>query len=86
MLTKYIEKAMHQAHYETMENGNFFGAIPACKGCWGEGATLEECRQDLIDALESWMMHRLRRGMELPVIDGIDLNINTTEAAYAEAN
>ena len=44
MPTKYIEHAMRHAHYELMENGRFFGSSRS-PGCWGEGATLEECRR-----------------------------------------
>jgi predicted RNase H-like HicB family nuclease len=65
-----------------MENGRFFGSIDPCKGCWGEGATLEECREELRGALECWILVGARHGDALPVIDGIDLN--TKE--YAEAN
>lgn len=86
MLTDYITATMNEAHYEVMEDGRFFGSIPSCKGCWGEGAQLEECRQDLCDAVESWMLHRIRRGMELPIMAGIDLNVPVTQNEYAEAN
>lgn len=82
MLTEYIEQAMRKAHYEVMENGRFFGAIPPCAGCWGEGATLEECRDELRGALECWILVGVRHGDKLPEIDGIDLN----PKAYAEAD
>ncbi len=74
MLTEYMEHAMHKAHYETTENGRFFGSIHLCRGCWGEGSTLEECRDELLGALECWILVGVRHGDELPVIDGIDLN------------
>jgi len=74
MLTEYIEHAMRKAHYQLMENGRFFGSIASCPGCWGEGATLEECRDDLRAALECWIMVGMRHGDELRAIDGIDLN------------
>ena len=72
MLTDYIYAAMRQAHYELMETGRFFGAIPPCQGCWGDGATLEACREELQGALECWILVGLRHGDTLPVIDGID--------------
>ena len=73
---------MRKAHYEVMETGRFFGSIPACRGCWGEGATLEECRDELRGALECWILVGVRHGDPLPVIDGIDLN----PKAYAETD
>ena len=82
MLTEYVRQAMRRAHYELMENGRFFGSIPECRGAWGEGTTLEECREELRSALEAWIIVGLRHGDHLPVIDGIDLN----QKQYAEAN
>ena len=82
MLTEYIQAAMRHAHYELMENSRFFGSISECRGAWGEGATLEECREELRGALECWIMVGLRHSDRLPVIDGIDLNAKD----YAEAD
>lgn len=82
MLTDYLQHAMRHAHYELMENGRFFGSIPQCQGAWGEGATLEECRENLAGALDAWLVCGLRHGDRLPVIGGIDLNAT----AYAEAD
>ena len=83
MLTDYIRAAMHHARYELMENGRFFGSIPSCRGCWGEGATLEACRDDLQSALEDWILIKLRHGDQFEPIDGIDLN---PQPEYAEAD
>lgn len=74
MLIPYIRAAMHLARFEPMENGCYFGEIPPCEGCWGEGPSLEACREDLEGALQDWIVVRLRHGLSLPVIAGIDLN------------
>ena len=83
MLIDYIQHALRHARYELMENGRFFGKIPDCPGSWGEGATLEECRDELQSVLEDWLMVGIRHGDPLPVIDGIDLN---PRPAYAQAD
>jgi predicted RNase H-like HicB family nuclease len=57
-----------------MENGRFFATIPECKGLWAEGATLEECRDELQNTLEDWLLLGFQLRHRLPVIDGIDLN------------
>ena len=71
MLTDYIQRAMRHAHYELMENGRFFGSIPECRGAWGEGGSLEECREELEGAFEAWIIAALRHGDPLPVLDGL---------------
>ena len=85
MLIQYVQAAMHEAHYEQMENGRYFGDIPSCKGCWGEGASLEECREDLEGALQDWIIVGLRFGHPLPVIASIDINPRP-ETEYAQAH
>ncbi len=83
MLINYIHTALRHAKYELMENNRFFGSIPECQGAWGDGATLEECREELQSVLEDWIVFRLSRGLDIPVIDGIDLN---PKKEYAEAD
>ncbi|HWX21704.1 MAG TPA: type II toxin-antitoxin system HicB family antitoxin [Candidatus Binatia bacterium] len=84
MLTQYIQRALHHAKYELMENGRFFGRIPECRGLWAEATTLEECREELQSTLEDWLLLGLQLGHPLPVIDDIDLN--RKEPAHAEAD
>ena len=85
MLTEYIQAGLRGAHYELMENARFFGSIPSCEGVWGEGTTLEETREDLRGAFESWIAVGLRLGHKLPVIASIDINV-AEPAEYAEAD
>lgn len=75
MLTKYIATAMQKATYELLGDETFYGEIPECEGVWGNGKTLEACREDLQDALEGWLILGFRLGHKLPIIDGIDLNL-----------
>jgi predicted RNase H-like HicB family nuclease len=84
MISDYITAALRHAHYELMENGRFYGSIPDCQGCWAEAATLEECREELRETLEDWLLLGLQLGHALPVIDGLDLN--RRELANAEAD
>lgn len=79
MLTKYIKSAMEKAHYEILEESRtYYGGIPGFKGVWAEGETLQACRQELQDVLEEWIIIRLRRGLSLSVLKGIELKINET--------
>ncbi len=76
MLTEYIQKAMGSAHYEIIEDeGTFWGEIPDFQGVWARAETLEKCRESLREALEEWIVFRLKNNLELPVIEKLDLNI-----------
>nr|WP_219904615.1 type II toxin-antitoxin system HicB family antitoxin [Stenomitos frigidus] len=74
---------MHKATYEFLQDSDaaFYGEIPDCPGVWSTGDTLEDCRENVQDALEGWLVLGLRLGHTLPVIDGIDLNAPQQEVA-----
>ena len=76
MIAEYISKAMFKAHYELIDdNEPFYGCIPELNGVWATGKSLEECRQTLITVLEEWILLRVKRGLVIPVIDGISIDI-----------
>jgi len=75
MIRAYIQAAMRHAHYELIDQPGepFYGEIPKCRGVLAIGRTLEECRQDLEDVLDAWLVLRIQRGLKIPVIDGVRL-------------
>lgn len=76
MLTKYIQAAMRQASYEILsDDGSFYGEIPGFDGVYANVDTLEDCREELKEVLEEWILLRVSRNLPLPVIDGIELAI-----------
>ena len=74
-LTDYIQQAMAQAVFEDLGDGTFGGTIPPCWGVIAFGDTVSECRAELQSALEDWMLVGLKLGHPLPVVSGIDLNL-----------
>lgn len=69
MLTEYIEAALKEATYEIIqEEEPYYGAVPSLQGVWATGKTLEECRRNLKEVLEGWIVIRLRRGLPIPPI------------------
>lgn len=73
MLTSYIQSAMRRAKYEILTDGTFYAEIPDLPGVWANASTLEDCRLELQEVLEGWIVLGLRMGHSLPVIDGIAL-------------
>ena len=81
MLTEYIRAAMRRATYEILEDDqSFWGEIPGFQGIWANAPTLEACRDELEEVLQEWIIFRLSDGLDLPVVDGIDLNFPKREA------
>ncbi len=73
MLSKYIQAAMRRAKYEILEDGSFYGEIEGFQGVFANACLLEECREQLQEVLEGWLILGLRLGHPLPVVANITL-------------
>jgi predicted RNase H-like HicB family nuclease len=70
---------MRRAHCEILEDdGTLYGEIPGSEGVWANAATLEECREELEEVLEGWIVLSLSKNLPLPTIDGISPEISST--------
>jgi len=75
MLASYIDRAIEQAVFEIIEDeGTYWGEIPGVQGVWARHSTLVGCQRELREALSDWLALRLRLGLPIPVVAGIDLN------------
>lgn len=76
MLIQYIQTAMRQAKYEILsDDGSFYGEIPGFQGVFANAETLEECREELAEVLEGWIILHLADNTPLPVVNGIKLSV-----------
>jgi predicted RNase H-like HicB family nuclease len=76
MLTQYIDSAMKRAHYEILEDDkSYYGEVKECEGVYANASTLEDCRKELEQTLEDWILFRVSEKLDLPKLDGIDLSI-----------
>ncbi len=67
MLLEYIQEALRRARYEIIDDEEpYYGEVPELQGVWATGKTLEECRENLREAIEGWIIVRLQRGLSLP--------------------
>jgi predicted RNase H-like HicB family nuclease len=74
MFREYLSAAMKRAKYEMLsDDGTYYGEIPGFQGVLANAPDLEECRNQLEEVLEEWLLFRISRGLSVPVVDGIDL-------------
>jgi predicted RNase H-like HicB family nuclease len=67
MLLEYIQEALKRARYEIIDDEEpYYGEVPELQGVWATGKTLEECRENLREAIEGWIIVRLQMGLPLP--------------------
>lgn len=75
MLTKYLHAAMCKASYEILPDGSVYGEIPGFEGVFANTPKLEECREQLLEVLEEWILLGVRLGHALPKVDGMELAV-----------
>ncbi|AKB36464.1 hypothetical protein MSSAC_1874 [Methanosarcina siciliae C2J] len=69
MLIQYIHAALERAQYEIIDDEEpYYGEVPELEGVWATGKTLEECRRNLEEVIDEWIVIRLRNGLPLPRI------------------
>ena len=74
VLAEYIEIAMRDAVFVIfVEDGTYYGDIYGFQGVWANADTLEECRQELKEVLEDWIILGIERGHEIPVLPSMNL-------------
>lgn len=75
-LSEYITEVLKNAVYEKGEQLDVIVAeAPDLPGCLTQAASFEEARQNLVDAIEVWIMSGLRNGEDPPVVNGCRLAI-----------
>ena len=66
MLTEYVQKKMEQAKYKLLGDRTYFGEIPGLRGVWANARTLEECRRELQEVLEDWLLLKVSSKETVP--------------------
>src|SRR5438067_12671762 len=75
-LRDYVAEVLKNVVYERGEQLDVIVAeAPDLPGCMTQGATIEEARENLVDAIEVWLMSGLRNGEDPPVVNGCRLAI-----------
>jgi len=81
MLTEYIKQALEKARYKVLEDGTWFAEIPGFEGVWANASTVEECRHELTEVLEEWLVLKIRDRDSVPDIEGVGIRIKEVVAA-----
>jgi predicted RNase H-like HicB family nuclease len=68
VIREYIQEALERAKYELINNPGepYYAEVPGLAGVWATGETLEQCRRNLADVIEGWLLLRLRKGFDVP--------------------
>lgn len=82
MLIEYVEEALRRARYEIIDDEEpYYGEIEELRGIWATGKTLEECRNNLKDVIEGWILLSIKKGLPIPKLG--DFEIKEIQEAIA---
>ena len=56
MIKQYIHERMKLARYKILDDGSYYGDIPGFCGVLANSENLEECRDELQETLEEWIL------------------------------
>jgi predicted RNase H-like HicB family nuclease len=67
MFLEYVAMALEKAQYKVIEDEYpYFAEVPELEGVWATGKSIEDCRRELIEVIEEWIVARLQRGLSVP--------------------
>ena len=63
----FVQAALKLAvHSKIRDKKPYYAEVPACPGVWANGASKQECVENLQSTLEGWYELRLKKGLSLP--------------------
>jgi predicted RNase H-like HicB family nuclease len=75
MIRQYVDAALRGARYDKLEDGSFCGEVPRLRGVLASADSLEECRDQLAEVIEEWVLVRVARGLRVPPVAGIEVRV-----------
>ena len=66
MLSEFVEKKLRGAKYKILGDKTYFGEISGLRGVWANAKNLEDCRKELQEVLEGWLILKIKDGDPIP--------------------
>jgi predicted RNase H-like HicB family nuclease len=80
MFAEYIQAALEKAEYEVIDNPEpFYAHVSGLVGVWATGKTVEDCRKELIEVIEEWIVAKLQWGQPIPPMGGLTILTSSKE-------
>jgi len=74
MIIEYIEEALKKARYEIIKDEEpYYGEVKELPGVWATGKTLEECRENLREVIEDWIIISLKKNLPIPKLGNYEI-------------
>lgn len=80
MISEFIAKKLKTARYKLLKDGSYFAEIPGVRGVWANTRNLEDCRRQLQEVLEDWLLLKVQDREAIP---GFQFKISRRELRHA---
>jgi predicted RNase H-like HicB family nuclease len=76
LIGRYVAAACRRGMTEQTEDGRWYAEVQVLPGVWAEGDTEEQALTELRETVEEWVQMKISdKDRDLPLLDGIDLNL-----------
>jgi predicted RNase H-like HicB family nuclease len=75
MISRYVAKALERAVYQPIDHGMWSATVRGLRGVIAVGSTVEECRQQLAEVVEEWVLVRVARQLAVPRLGGVVIRV-----------
>jgi predicted RNase H-like HicB family nuclease len=75
MISRYVDEALRRARYDKLDDGTFCAEVPGLRGVLATGETLEECRNQLAEVVEEWLLIRVAKRLPVPRLGKIAIRV-----------
>ncbi len=75
MISRYVDEALRRARYDKLDDGTFYAEVPRLRGVLATGDTLEECRKQLAEVVEEWLLIRVAKRLPVPRLGKVAIKV-----------
>jgi predicted RNase H-like HicB family nuclease len=75
MISKYIARALERAVYVEVDGHSYCASVRGLRGVLATGESIEECRRQLAEVIEEWILVRVARHLPVPKLGGITIRV-----------
>lgn len=75
MIRQYVEQTLRGARYDKLEDGAFYGEVPRLRSVLAVAETLADCRNQLAEVTDEWVLVRVAKGLAVPPLGKIGVKV-----------
>ncbi|MBI5400674.1 MAG: type II toxin-antitoxin system HicB family antitoxin [Candidatus Yonathbacteria bacterium] len=66
MINQFIDQNLKRAKYKILKDGTYYADVPRLRGVWANAKNLEDCRQELREVIEGWLLAKVHSHESVP--------------------